>query len=79
MGLSATLLAGAELRAIMVGHDGCGAARRQRHSDIVSSPEFKQPWRDYHVILSQWFDLQKVLNQKGPFRSCQSVVPFVFV
>jgi chitin disaccharide deacetylase len=53
-----------EMRAIMGQNDPFGAAWRQRDFDAVNSPEFQQALRDNHIIVIQWRDLQKLVNEK---------------
>jgi predicted glycoside hydrolase/deacetylase ChbG (UPF0249 family) len=51
----------AELQAVMANRDDWGAAWRQRDTDVVNSPEFRQALRDNGVVLVRWRDLQKLL------------------
>lgn len=53
----------AELRAVMVDHDGWGSAWRQRDTDVVESPEFRKALADNKVVVVRWKDLQKLLTQ----------------
>jgi chitin disaccharide deacetylase len=51
----------AELQAVMVNHDPWGSAWRQRDTDVLTSPEFKQALRENNVIVVRWRDIQKAM------------------
>jgi predicted glycoside hydrolase/deacetylase ChbG (UPF0249 family) len=53
----------AELQAVTVNHEPYGSAWRQRDSDVVTSPEFRQALKDHGVTLITWKALQKVVQQ----------------
>jgi predicted glycoside hydrolase/deacetylase ChbG (UPF0249 family) len=53
----------AELQAVTVDHPDYGAAWRQRDYDLVTSADFKRAIHDNHIILVNWKDLQKLVNQ----------------
>ena len=53
----------AELQAVMVGHDAWGAAWRQRDTDVLASPEFRQALRDHGVVLVRWKDVHRVAGR----------------
>ena len=51
-----------ELQAVTVNHEPYGSAWRQRDTDVVNSPEFKQALVDNRVVVITWRDLQKLLG-----------------
>jgi hypothetical protein len=54
----------AESQAIMAGHAEWGSARRQREFDTISSPEFRQPLAENHIIVIGWRDIQKLTDRR---------------
>jgi hypothetical protein len=53
-----------EMRAMMGLNDPFGAAWRQRDFEVVTSPEFQQALKDNHIVVIQWRDLQKLVNER---------------
>ena len=53
----------AELQAVTVDHEPYGSAWRQRDYSIVNDPDFKRALVDNQVVVIEWRDLQKLVNE----------------